>query len=172
MRSWRKSEVGPISRAYAWLVVTLRWFVVLAWAGLAAGAALWLPGTTPGGDLGGFAPPNSRAIATESESARAYGFPVLSRTVLVRRDANGLSDAAQRRVVERAVAMAQQNAGNLGPIAGVVPIGNTEGVFPSSSERGTTALTYVFTKPGTSFGQELRAAEEFGRTHVGEPDDQ
>jgi RND superfamily putative drug exporter len=171
MRSWRKSEVGPISRAYAWLVVTLRWFVVLAWAGLAAGAAVWLPGTTPGGDLGGFAPPNSRAIATETDSARAFGFPVLSRTVLVQHDADGLSEAAQRRVVERAVAVARQEAGDLGPIAGVVPIANTERVFPSSSERGTTALTYIFTKPGTSFGQELRAAEEFGHTHVGQPDD-
>ena len=113
MRTWRTSEVGPGSRLYAWLVVKLRWVVVVGWLAIIGAAAVWLPGTTPNADLGGFAPPNSRAIATETSSAKAFGFPLLSRTVLVQHDARGLSPEAQRRVVERSVAVAQRKAGDV-----------------------------------------------------------
>ena len=171
MRSWRKSEAGSLARIYAWLVVRLRWFVVVGWAAGAIAAAVWLPATTPNADLGGFAPPNSRAIATETASAKAFGFPVLSRTLLVQRDEQGLSQAAQQRVVQRAVAVAKRTIGDVGPIVAVVPIANTQGAFPSSSEQGTTALSYVFTKPGTTFGDEVAAAGRFGQQHVNQPDD-
>lgn len=171
MRSWRKSEVGSLARMYAWLVVKLRWFVVLGWATGAVAAAVWLPATMPNAGLGGFAPPNSRAIETETASAKAFGFPILARTVLVQRDERGLSEAAQQRLVERAVAVAKRTLPDVGPIAGVLPIANTSGVFPSSSEKGTTALTYVLTKPGTTFAEEVAAAGTFGRQHVNQPDD-
>jgi len=171
MRTWRKSEVGVLARGYAWLVVKLRWFIVLAWATAAIVAAVLLPAATPNADLGGFAPPNSRAIETETASAKAFGFPILSRTVLVQRDEHGLSEAAQQRVVERAVAVAKHTLPDAGPIAGIVPIANTAGAFPSSSEKGTTALSYVLTKPGTTFREEVDAAATFGHKHVNQPDD-
>src|SRR6476620_7113292 len=116
MRSWRKSEAGSLARIYAWLVVRLRWFIVLGWAAGAIAAAVWLPATTPRADLGGFAPPHSKAIATETASAKSFGFPILSRTILVQRDVHGLSRAAQQRAAERAVAVAQHTAGDVGPI--------------------------------------------------------
>ena len=170
MRSWRKSEAGWLSRTYAWLVVKLRWFVVLGWAAAAGAAAVWLPAGSPNADLGGFAPPDSRAIATETASAKAFGFPVLSRTMLVQRDEEGLSPAAQQRAVERAVAVAKGTIGDVGPISAVVPVTNIRSVF-ASSEQDTTALTYVFTKQGTSFPDEVDAAGRFGREHVNQPDD-
>ena len=171
MRSWRRSEAGWLARMYAWLVVRLRWVVVLGWAASAIAAAVWLPATAARADLGGFAPPNSHAIATETASAKAFGFPILSRTLLVQRDEQGLSQPAQRRVVERAIAVAKHTAGDVGPITAVVPIANTKGAFASSSEQGTTALTYVFTKPGTTFDDEVAAAGRFGRQHVNQSDD-
>ena len=171
MGSWRRSEAGVLARAYAWLVVTLRWLVVIGWAAGTVAAGVWLPATVPNADLGGFAPPDSRAIATETASAKAFGFPILSRTLLVQRDPGGLSDAAQLRVVERAVAVAKGQEGDVGAVAGLLPVANTVGIFPSSSERGTTALTYGLVKPGTSFRDEVAAAERFGRQHMDRPDD-
>jgi RND superfamily putative drug exporter len=171
MKSWRKSEAGSISRMYAWLVVKLRWFIVLGWAAAAMAAAVWLPATIPNAGLDQLAPPNSRAIASEAASAKAFGFPILSRTVLVQRDEQGLSPEAQQRVVERAAAVAKGTIGDVGPIAGVVPIVNAKGAFPASTEQGTTALTYVLTKPGTTFAQEVAAATTFGQQHVNQPDD-
>ncbi|MFL6153772.1 MAG: MMPL family transporter [Ornithinibacter sp.] len=170
MRSWRASEAGSLGRLYAWFVVTLRWFVVLGWAAACLAAVLVLPSTGQQSDLGGFAPPNSKAIATERASAEAFGFPLLSRTVLVQRNPAGLSTGAQERAVERAVGVAEGTIGDVGPIAAAVPVINVKDVF-TSSEQGTTALTYVFTKPGTSFGDEADAARAFGQQHVNQPDD-
>jgi len=169
MRSWRTSEAGRLGRLYAWCVVVLRWPIVLGWAAVAA-AALWLPASAQQADLGGFAPPNSKAIATEKASAEAFGFPLLSRTVLVQRNPSGLSAEAQQRAVQRAVGVAEGTIGDVGPIAAAVPVVNVKDVF-TSSEQGTTALTYIFTKPGTSFGDEVDAARAFGEQHVNEPDD-
>ena len=171
MRSWRTSEAGGLARLFAWLVVTFRWFLVAGWAVLLVGAAFWLPANSSNADLGGFAPPDSRAIATETASAKAFGFPVLSRTMLVQRDANGLSQAAQQRAVERAVGVAKHTIGDVGPIVAVVPIANTQNALPSASEKDTTALSYVFTKPGTTFADEVGAAKTFARQHVNQPDD-
>ena len=170
MRSWRKSEAGWLSRSFAWLLVRLRWVVVLGWVVATAAAALLLPATSVKADLGGFAPPNSRAIATETESAKAFGFPVLSRTMLVQRNPDGLPADAQRRAVERAAALAKGELPGVGPIAAAVPIVNVKDVF-AADEQGTTAVTYVFTKPGTSFADEVTAAGTFARTHVNQPDD-
>jgi putative drug exporter of the RND superfamily len=170
MRTWRTSEAGSLGRLYAWCVVTLRWFVVLGWGAACLSAVLFLPATGQQSDLGGFAPPNSTAIATERASAEAFGFPLLSRTVLVQRDPAGLSTGAQERAVERAVGVAKGTIGDVGPIAAAVPVINVKEVF-TSSEQGTTALTYVFTKPGTSFGDEVDAARAFGQQHVNAPDD-
>jgi RND superfamily putative drug exporter len=171
MRSWRRSEVGALVRVYAWCVVTLRWFVVLGWAAGLVAAAVWLPASLPNADLAGFAPPDSRAIATETASAKAFGFPILSRTLIVQRDEGGLSPAAQQRVAQRAVAVAKHTLGDVGPIAAVVPIANVRGAFPASSEQGTTALSYVYAKQGTTYGEEVSAARRFARQHVDQPDD-
>ena len=102
MRSWRTSEAGALGRLYAWCVVALRWPIVLGWAATVAAAVFWMPASTEPADLGGFAPPDSKAIATERASAEAFGFPLLSRTLLVQRNESGLSAAAQERAVERA----------------------------------------------------------------------
>ena len=169
MRSWRASEAGSLGRLYARCVVALRWPIVLGWAVVAA-AALLLPATTQQADLGGFAPPNSKAIATERASAEAFGFPLLSRTVLVQRNESGLSVGAQERAVERAVGVAKGTIGDVGPIAAAVPVVNVKDVF-TSPEQGTTALTYIFSQPGTSFADEVEAARTFGQQHVNQPDD-
>jgi len=161
MRSWHSSEAGSLGRLYAWCVVTMRWFIVLGWGAACVAAVLWLPSTGQQADLGGFAPPNSKAIATERTSAEAFGFPLLSRTVLVQRNEAGLSTGAQERAVERAVGVAKGTIGDVGPIAAAVPVVNVKDVF-TSSEQGTTALTYVFTEPGTSFAQEVDAARACG----------
>src|SRR6478672_5169550 len=170
MRSWHSSEAGFLGRLYARCVVTMRWFIVLGWGAACVAAVLWLPSTGQQADLGGFAPPNSKAIATERASAEAFGFPILSRTLLVQRNESGLSSGAQQRAVERAVGVAKGTLGDVGPIAAAVPVINVKDVF-TSAEQGTTALTYIFTKPGTTFGGEVAAAKTFGQQHVNQPDD-
>ncbi len=48
---------------------------------------------------------------------------------------------------------------------------NTLGAFPSSRERGTTVVTYVFGDPETSFGAQRRAAQRLAREQLTDEDD-
>lgn len=171
MKTWRRSEAGLVTRTYARVVVKLRWLIVLGWAAAVAAAALWLPATLPGVGLKDLAPPNSTAIQTETSSVKAFGFPILSRTILVQHDPQGLSTAAQLRQVKRAVDVTKGTMHDVGPIRGALPVTNTLGLFPSSSQRNTTALTYLFFEPGTSFPGQLAAAHSFAAAHVNQPGD-
>lgn len=162
---------GPVARTYARLVIALRHLIVLGWVG-AAVAAAQLPGA-PGGEtegLEGFVPESSVAVRTEAESLAEFGFPLVSRTVLVQRDPAGLSPYDQARAVLRAVALTQGEYPGADPLLGGLPVTNTLALFPSSSERGTTVVTYLFARPDSGLGSRTRAADRFATRHLG-PDE-
>lgn len=163
---------GRVARGYARTVVALRHVIIVAWLVLAA-AATTLPyvGDVSSGGVDGFVPADNPTVATEIASVRAFGFPLIARTALVQRDAAGLSPATQGEAVLRAVQLNIGAYGDLSPILGALPVTNTFALFPSSSERGTTALTYLFTTPGASFTRQTEAARDFAATRVDGPSD-
>lgn len=161
-----------LAGGYAATIVWLRWIIVPGWIALALYAALWAPPVHAprGSDLDGFVPADSPAVAAELASVREFGFPLLARTVLVQRDPDGLSPYTQAQAVLRALALNQQAYTDADPILGALPLLNTAGLFPASSERNTTALTYLFMPPNAGFAQQTRAARGFAERHV-EADD-
>src|SRR5205823_1416510 len=92
---------------YAWVIVHLRWLVVLAWAAAAIAAQLYLPGISSGSSSSpqGLVPKHAQALAVQARSDRLFGIPLLSDTAVVQRDPHGLSVSAQARVVQRALAL-------------------------------------------------------------------
>jgi putative drug exporter of the RND superfamily len=161
-----------VARGYARTVVAGRFVIIAIWVGLTLGAT-WLPhiASSDAGGLEGFIPLDSPVVQTELSSVRAFGFPLISRTVLVQHDADGLSVYTQAEAVLRAAALSQGEYPDAAPILGALPITNTLGLFPSSSERGTTALTYLFIPPPASFDTQTRVAEQFAATQLSEPED-
>ena len=75
---------------------------------------------------------------------------------------------AQAEAVLRAVAV-DQGAYDVDPILGALPVPNA--VFPGAAERGTAVLTYLFLPPTTGFADQRRAAEDFARQQLSDPDD-
>ena len=86
------------------LIIRLRYPIVALWLAAAAGAALLLPTIQQAqvGALGDLVPNDAAAIQAERRANELFGFPLLGRTVVVQRDADGLSLAAQREVIEPA----------------------------------------------------------------------
>lgn len=166
-------NTGRLARGFAWVVTSpLRYLIILAWIAGAVAAYRYLPGVglASGGNLGLLAPTNSVALHVEKDSLRLFAFPVLSRTAIVQRDPRGLPAAAQQRVIERALEIdrytrahraCQSHCG----IAGALPILNTLRLFPSSRERSTTAITYLFFWPSAGLFSRQRLAEQFDSTH-------
>ncbi|UGS33756.1 MMPL family transporter [Capillimicrobium parvum] len=159
---------GPLSRAYARLVTTLAPLIVPAWIAAAVLAVLYLPAMGQGGALAGFEPSGSRAAAVEARSAQLFGTPLIARTLVVQRDAQGLSAAAQVRALGRARAGRDRA---LPDLRGVLPLVNARGLVPASRETGTTAISYLFFAPDSSVDDQVATAHAFTAREVSRPDD-
>lgn len=163
---------GHRSERYAGLLVKFRYAVVLLWISFAVTVQFLLPDIKDsGGGVEGFIDPDSPAIATEIESVTTFGFPLLGRVVIVQRNPEGLSPFAQAEAVLRAAALSQGSYSGVEPILGALPITNTAGLFPGSSERNTTALTYFFISPSAGFNSQTAAANRFAERFLAEEDD-
>jgi len=160
------SAAGPLARTYARAVVALRYLIIVGWAA-ATVALLRLPDVEPSAQgLEGFVPEGSAAVRTELASVDAFGFPLISRTVLVQRDPDGLSPYAQARAAVRAVALTQGRYPEAAPLIGGLPVTNTRLLFPSSSERDTTAVTYLFARPNATLTAQTRAARRLAEERL------
>ncbi|WP_433063411.1 MMPL family transporter [Dactylosporangium sp. CS-033363] len=165
---WRPSL---LPRAYAALVVGLRWIVVAGWAAAAIASVVYLPAVGQGGsDLEQLVSADNPAVRSELRSFDKFGFPLLSRVAVVQRDPNGLSRATQEEAVRRAQDVSDGTYGDTGPIRAAVPVMNTLGLFPGSAEDGTTIVTLLFTDPDVTFAGQVKAAERFVAAHYGEGD--
>ncbi len=158
---------------YGGVAVKLRYVIVAGWIVAAAASVLYLPGigagVGEGEELEGFVAPNEPAVAAEQRAFEIFGLPLLSRTVIVQRDPDGLPAAVQAEAVARAAGVSQGAYDT--PILGALPVPNTLGLFPGSRESGTTALTLVFTEPWRAFADQQRFAEQFAARYISDPDD-
>ncbi len=136
----------------AWLVVKLRFAVIAFWIAAAVLLTLSLPTIREAqvGALGDLVPNNAGAIDAELRSSELFRFPLLSRTLVVQRDADGLPGAELAGHARRALKLNKGEYPALRRIAGALPISNLFGKPPFSRERSTTAITYLFFEPEVS----------------------
>jgi len=149
--------------ALATVLVALRWFVLAGWVAAAVLALVLLPPlTTRSGGISDITSADNPAIVAETRAAQAFGFPVLSRTMLVQHDPAGLPQP----VVEKAYQAARslQENGPQGGIAAALPVLNAAGVVPGSKQSGTTLVTYLYPQ-SSGFGTATRAAQGYAATH-------
>lgn len=158
---------------FARAVVAMRWVIVAAWLAGAFAATTLLPSVAESqtGALGDLVPNEADAIKAEIRSNELFGFPLLSRTVIVQRDPDGLSAAAQSRVALRAVELNRNGLEGFDRIGGALPVTNALGVPPFSRERSTTALTYLFYTPDVGSGERQDLAERLAAEEVSDPGD-
>ncbi|MFL5922178.1 MAG: MMPL family transporter [Gaiellaceae bacterium] len=152
-----------MSAAFAWLLVRLRLLVVPGWIAVAVLATASLPSFTdrPASATGGLVPTRSSSLAVEREAVEAFGSPLLSRVAVVQRDPDGLSAAAQKRALRRALRIDRGRDTAMRSVAFALPISNAERLFPSSRERGTTVITFLYFRPGTSTGAQLALGQSY-----------
>ena len=131
------------------LIVRLRWFVVAFWVAAAFAAMNYMPTIeeTQTSGLGDLVPTESDTVEAELKSARLFGFPLFSRTLVVQREPGGLDAREQARVVFRAYGLNSGRYPRLEQTLGAVPIINSLGAPPFARERSTTAITYLVFSP-------------------------
>ncbi len=151
-------------------VVRWRWPVVLGWAAI-LGVLFVLPpiaGST--NELASIIPLDSPAIRAELRSVQEFGFPLSSRTVVVQRDARGLSPYVQAESVLDGIAL-NQGPKPAWPLLGALPLSNSLRIAGASGEANTGVVTYLFMDPIASFASQQEAAERYIVERLERPED-
>ena len=136
------------------IIVRFRFAVVVFWIAAAVAVTATLPTIREAqvGALGDLMPNNAAALDAELRSSELFPFPLLSRTLVVQRDPDGLSASQVAASARRAVALTRGDYPELRRVSGALPVSNLLGKPPFSRERSTTAITYLFFKPEVSQG--------------------
>ncbi|MGS0687392.1 MMPL family transporter [Nakamurella sp. GG22] len=139
---------GAATSAYRAVVVAGRWLIVVGWVAL----ALLLPPAAPsaegtiGSDVGTLLPADSPAVTAQQRSLEKFAVPLISQVSIVVHDPAGLTLLTQADVALFALSFVKANQEGRTPpgpaqIIGAVPV---PGVTPD------TAVTYLYTSPGTA----------------------
>ena len=167
--------MSGFSRAAAWLIVRLRWPIVLAWLAATAAVVLYLPSLQEAGretSLVGLVPKHAESIEAGIRSAKLFSVPVVTHTHVVQRNPEGLSEQALGRVARRAKLIADERDPELAEVKFALPIANVRGLVPSSRETGTTAITYLFFDPSqTDIEDQDDLTRRFAEKYVNAEDD-
>ena len=158
----------PPIRRFARALIFVRFPIVAAWIAAIVWASMYLPSleTEREHGLRALVPPESEALRAEIESVHRFGYPLLARALVVQRDPDGLATDVQARAVMRAVSVTRGEYPHLRGIAAAVPVTNALELLPSSSEEGTTALTYLFFDPRVPIGEQELLAQRFVREEL------
>jgi RND superfamily putative drug exporter len=141
-------------------VVWLRFLIVPAWIVATVLAVQHLPSAfeAEGGELGSLLPHSSEAIEVERKAVETFGFPLLSRTMVVARQPQGFS-SAQAAAAARYIAAADRRQGNH-PVKVAVPITEAPGVLGKGSP-GRTIVVYLYIDPALGETESQESAERF-----------
>ena len=162
-----------VSRAYAALVVGLRWLVIGGWIAAVVLAVLSLPAlsTSSGnGALSDLIPSGSPAAHAEADATRLFGFPLDPTVAVVQRAPHGMPSAVTERSIRAAVAVDQRKTSVPG-LSFALPLPNTSGVLPGVREQSTTVVTFLTFRPGVSFGGQTAGADVYASRFLNQPDD-
>ena len=161
---------GLTARSYAAVVVGLRHIIPLAWIAAAVAATVALPGlgNAPAAPLDDLAAKGGSAAKAQALATRTFGFPLATDTAVVQRDPRGLSQDAQHRQVDAALAVRDRRDPALKGLQAAIPLSNAR-VRTPSGERGTTAITYLLFAPDTSLDDESSVAQRYAQQTLGGP---
>jgi RND superfamily putative drug exporter len=166
----RPRRRGLAARGYAAIVVGLRHIIPLVWIAAAVAATVTLPGLgdAPAAPLDDLAAKGGSAANAQTVATRTFGFPLATDTAVVQRDPRGLSQDAQHRQLDAALAVRDRRDPALEPLQAAIPLSNAK-VRTPSGERGTTAITYLLFRPDASLDDESAAAQHYAQQTLGGP---
>src|SRR6478735_6937281 len=118
---------GRLARAYAWVVVTLRVPIVLAWIAALIASLVMLPwlGGSSSAPLDDIIPAQSKAVAAQQRALELFGSTVATDTLLVDRNPQGLTRPLLEAHARQAQAASRgQSARELHGVRMALPIAN------------------------------------------------
>jgi putative drug exporter of the RND superfamily len=150
---------GAVTSAYRTVVVAGRWLIVVGWVAVAFLLPAVMPsaGGTIGSDVGTLLPADSAAVAAQQRSLEKFVVPVSSQVAVVVHDPAGLTLLTQADVALWALSFVKANQDGRTPPGP----GQVVGAVPIPAVTPNTAVTYVYTSPGTSPADTVALARSY-----------
>jgi RND superfamily putative drug exporter len=170
-----------VAKAFAYLVVGLRFPLILGYAVAVVAAVLFLPPLPSSGGFSNLIPAGSPAAHADADAARLFGYPLEAGVAIVQRDPHRLPPSVVDKTARAALAY-DRNPSIPGLLA-VIPIPNSPGISPATTaspidaagllagvrQNTSTIVTYLDFRSEATLKQQVSGARAYaGRylTHV------
>lgn len=139
-------EMGRFSQRAGAEIVRLRVAVAAMWVVVAVLVFLFVPGlsTLPGAGINFLIPKHTEAVKIEKRSLKLFRVPLFSELAVVQRNPAGLSLSDQHQVIHLASALDAGKLPGFPKPSFAFPLINEGGIFSTTNEHSTTAITYLF----------------------------
>jgi putative drug exporter of the RND superfamily len=172
-RSWVGQAASVVSsglgRGYRFIVITLRWIVLLGWVSAAVAltvAVPYRPDTTTTTNFGELLPADSPVFRVEQRILQEFRVPLLSGTTVVVHQADGLSLLTRADSLLWGLATTQDTLqSGSQPKAGTIAA-----AIPVPTDRADVAVTYLYVAPGTGLRDEVQLADRYAAHFNNQPD--
>jgi RND superfamily putative drug exporter len=167
-----------VAKAYAYLIVGLRFPVILGWAALVVLAVLFLPALPSSGGLSDLIPAGSAAAQADASAARLFGYPLEAGIAIVQGHRRDLPQS----VVDKTARAADKydHHATIPGLLAVVPIPNGAGipqtitVSPTSAagllagvrQRTSTIVTYLEFSANSTMQQQVADAGTYAHRYL------
>ena len=177
MQSGKGSWVGRaasvvssgLGRGYRFIVITLRWVVLVGWVAAAVALTVLIPyrpDTTTGTTFGELLPADSPVFRVEQRILQEFRVPLLSGTTVVVHQADGLSLLTRADSLLWGLATTQDTLQSDNP-----PKADTiAAAIPVPTGRTDVAVTYLYVAPGTGLRDEVQLADRYAAHFNNQPD--
>jgi RND superfamily putative drug exporter len=170
-----------VAKAYAYLIVGLRFPLLLGWAAAVVGAALFLPALPSSGGLSYLLPTGSPAARADADAAQLFGYPLEAGIAIVQRDPPGLPppvvdktaraalDYDRHAAIPGLVAVIPVPNGVITLPANFPPVSAAAGLLSGVAKNTSTIVTYLEFQPDATLEQQVQDSRMYaGRylTHV------
>jgi putative drug exporter of the RND superfamily len=171
-----------VAKAFAYLVVGLRFPLILGWAAAVAAAVLFLPPLPSSGGLANLIPAGSAAAHADADATRLFGYPLEAGVAIVQRDPHGLPPSVVETTAHAAVGYDRHPS--IPGLVAVVPVPNGAGVsavpvtaspigaaglLAGARQHTSTIVTYLDFRPDATLEQQVADARAYAArylTHV------
>jgi putative drug exporter of the RND superfamily len=158
-----------LGRGYRFIVITLRWIVLVGWVAAAVALTVLIPyrpDTTTGTTFSELLPADSPVFRVEQRILQEFRVPLLSGTTVVVHQPDGLSLLTRADALLWGLATTQDTLR-----AGVQPkVDTIAAAIPVPTGRADLAVTYLYVAPGTGLNDEVRLADGYAAHFKNQPD--
>jgi len=167
-----------VAKAFGYLVVGLRFPLILGWAAAVVFAVLFLPPLPSSGGVPDLIPAGSPAAQADATAARLFGYPLEAGVAIVQRDPHGLPQPVVDKTAHAAVDY-DRHASIPGLIAVIplpngagipeaisVSLGSAAGLLTEVRQHSSTIVTYLEFSADSTEQQQVSDAGTYSRRYL------